>query len=174
MKNLIFILLFPILFTNLYSKQNPLLFERYTKLSVGVGGKQLFNNSDPIQSRGPVINIGLEHFLDTSQNWSLHINYFYMNIRNNELGEQVLVHFPTITLKYYLLNTNNDFNINLHAGSYLTFILLTWDLGGGWIYNIYNNKLYIENSIHYTNKFPLFLPNYRMPLIYKINLAYKF
>lgn len=125
MKNLVLILIFLILFTPLCSEQKPLLFERYTKLSVGIGGKQLFNISDPIQSRGPVINVGLEHFLDTSQNWSLNINYFYMNIKNNELGEQVLIHFPTLTLKYYLLDTNNDFNINLHAGSYLTFLLLT-------------------------------------------------
>lgn len=159
------------------SNDTPLLFGRYTKFSIGIGEKKIYDIRDPVLSKGPVINIELEHFLDSLQNWSLNLNYFYMNIENNEFNEiteKVIIHFPTLTLKYYLLNIDDNFRVNLHFGSYLTFVLLTWDIGGGLSYNIFNQKLFIESSIHYTNKFPLILPGIRMPLIYKINFSYKF
>lgn len=158
----------------LISKNKPLLFGRYTKLSLGIGEEQLCNVIGTPQPKGLVYNIELEHFLDSAQNWSLNINYFYIKIKYPDDGIIVLEHLPTTTLKYYLLRIEDIFSVNIHAGSYLTAILFTWDIGGGISYNLYDETLYLESSIHYISKFFLFLPAVRLPLIYKASFGFKF
>ncbi|PKL77884.1 MAG: hypothetical protein CVV25_13315 [Ignavibacteriae bacterium HGW-Ignavibacteriae-4] len=155
----------------LMAEDKPLLFGRYTKFSVGSGGKYLDNNDNKMVSVGPVYNIYLEHYLDKKQNWSLGLNYYYLNYEDSQSWMDASVNeLPLWTVKYYFLDISNDLQLYAHFGD----MILLVDLGGGLSYNLYDEKLYLECSFHYWTKFPLFLPAFRTPNIYLLNIGYKF
>lgn len=167
-KSIIFLFLFLII-TELNANEKPLLFGRYTKLSVGIGGKYLDMNPNRMVSTGLVYNITLEHFLDKKQNWSLGMNYYYLNYGNTDV-QVAMNDFPLLTVKYYFLDISNDLQLYTHFGE----MILLVDLGGGLSYNLYDEKLYIEGSFHYWTKYIYFIPAFFVPNIYLLNVGYKF